>query len=373
MANETKLSHLINPEVMADMIEQKLTDALKFTPLCRIDNTLVGRPGDTVTLPRFKYIGSAQNVAELGAIPISELEATRKDVKVKKAGKGVVISDEAVLSAFGDPVGEIAKQLALAIADKVNADTLASLDQADLYFPVVNITADDVNNALVLMGEDFEGEKYLFIGPETYAYLRNSTNWIPQSELGADIKVKGVVGMVYGCYVVITNLITTRDKAYIVKPGALALFQKRDTQVETARDIVHKSTTFTADKHYVTYMYDSSKAIRMSTATMDTLTVEQLDAIDATENTTSISVKGYPTNLPYGWTAYYATKEDSAIAISTIAEFAPETTHSAFKDHVFEGTDAFDAANNKHFHVIYVDGAGYIRAAGSVKTVTAGP
>lgn len=368
MANETKLSHLINPEVMADMIEQKLTNALKFTPLCRIDNTLVGRPGDTVTLPRFKYIGSAQNVAELGAIPVSELEATRTDVKVKKAGRGVVISDEAVLSAFGDPVGEIAKQLALAIADRVNADTLASLDQADLYFPVVNITADDVNNALVLMGEDFEGEKYLFIGPETYAYLRNSTNWIPLSELGADIQIKGVVGMVYGCYVVITNLIRTRDKAYIVKPGALALYQKRDTQVETSRDIIHKSTTFTADKHYVTYMYDSSKAIRMSTATMDTITVEQLTNI--ADSKATLSVKGYPTNLPYGWTAYFAEKEQADIAITAIAEFAPDTTHSAFKDNVFEGADVFGATNNTYFHVIYVDGAGYIRAAGAVKTTT---
>ena len=48
----TKLSSLINPQVMADMIDRKLVDAMKFTPLCKVDNTLVGRPGDTVTLPQ---------------------------------------------------------------------------------------------------------------------------------------------------------------------------------------------------------------------------------------------------------------------------------------------------------------------------------
>ena len=49
MANETKLSSIINPEVLANMIEGKLVNAMKFTPLCKVDNTLVGQPGNTVT------------------------------------------------------------------------------------------------------------------------------------------------------------------------------------------------------------------------------------------------------------------------------------------------------------------------------------
>ncbi len=43
MANETRLSSIINPQVLADMIERKLVDEMKFTPLCKVDNTLVGR------------------------------------------------------------------------------------------------------------------------------------------------------------------------------------------------------------------------------------------------------------------------------------------------------------------------------------------
>ena len=38
---------------------------------------------------------------------------------------------------------------------------------------------------------------------------------------------------------------------------------KRETIIETDRDIINKSTVLTADKHYVAYLYDSSKAIKI--------------------------------------------------------------------------------------------------------------
>ena len=49
----TKLNNLVNPEVMADVIEKKLVDYMKFSPLATIDTTLQGRPGDTIKLPSF--------------------------------------------------------------------------------------------------------------------------------------------------------------------------------------------------------------------------------------------------------------------------------------------------------------------------------
>ena len=74
------------------------------------------------------------------------------------------ISDEAILSGYGDPVGEIGNQLIVSLASKVDGDVLALLTNATLIHPVVTVTPNEINNALVKMGEDFEGDKYLFVG-----------------------------------------------------------------------------------------------------------------------------------------------------------------------------------------------------------------
>lgn len=49
----TYLSSLFNPQVVADLIDVKLTDNMVFAPLARIDYTLQGRAGNTVTLPYY--------------------------------------------------------------------------------------------------------------------------------------------------------------------------------------------------------------------------------------------------------------------------------------------------------------------------------
>lgn len=47
----TMLSNLLDPQVVADLVDKKLIYNIRFAPLAEVDTTLVGRPGDTVTLP----------------------------------------------------------------------------------------------------------------------------------------------------------------------------------------------------------------------------------------------------------------------------------------------------------------------------------
>ena len=47
----TYLSALFNPQVVADIVDTELTDNMVFAPLARLDYTLQGRAGNTVTLP----------------------------------------------------------------------------------------------------------------------------------------------------------------------------------------------------------------------------------------------------------------------------------------------------------------------------------
>lgn len=265
----TYLSDLFSPEVIGQMINEKLFDAIKFAPLATVYDDLVGVPGSTVVLPYYNSIGDAEDVAEGADISITKLAEKTKKVTIKKAGKGVQLTDEAVLSGYGDPIGQATTQLAMSIASKVDNDFLASLNENTTH--VVNLTAkmtaDDIADALVEYGEDIDGEKVILVNPTAYATLRKANAWIPNTEMAANMIIRGTVGMVHGCQVVVTNRIKESSKVskfHIVKPGALALYAKRDVLVETDRDIVNKSTVITADKHYATYLRMPDYAIKIT-------------------------------------------------------------------------------------------------------------
>lgn len=272
---QTLLANLVNPEVLAPMIDKKLTDYMKFAPLATIDNTLVGQPGNTVTLPWFNYIGDAAVLAEGVSLTPSLLSTSTTSVTIEKVAKGVELTDEAILSGYGDPYGEAANQIAHAIANAVDNKVLSILKgiSGAMAYSTANSTTyptdTDITAALELFGEDIEdGQSVALVDPKVYTAMRSNVNsWVPASEIAAEIKVKGVVGQYQGCQVIVSNKLKRTaagaGEIFIVKPGALRIFLKRDTLVEADRDILKFTNVITASKHYAAYLYDASKAIRI--------------------------------------------------------------------------------------------------------------
>lgn len=264
-ANATKLAQLINPEVMGAFAERKLEAEFKFAPLAVVGHELQGQPGDTLTIPAWGYIGRAEDVEEGAPIPISKMGQTKVSVKVKKAGKGIELTDEAVLSGLGDAVGEGEKQLAESILDKVNKDCFDALMGATTLQHTTAVSnklnSDDLADALVHYKEDVHEGQVLFVSPKRYAELRKDPAWV--TVLAGEKFINGQVGEIMGCSVVVSNMMAD-DKALIVRAGALGLELKRETMIETDRDIIHKSTIVTIDKHYVAYLKDASKVIKIT-------------------------------------------------------------------------------------------------------------
>ena len=266
----TLLTNLVNPQVMADIIDKKLVDYMKFSPLATIDNTLEGRAGNTISLPSFQYIGDAATLNENTALTPAQLTASALEVTIHKIAQGVEISDEAILSGYGDPVGEIAKQLSIAIASQEDNEVLATLNGITgtmAHTTVADPTDTDITAALELFGEDIDGTKAVIVPPAVYTAMRSNTHtWVPASELAAGVAIRGVVGEYQGCQVMVSNKLKTSKNIYIVKPGALRIFIKRGTQVEADRNILKFTNVFTASKHFATYLYDASKAIKITKA-----------------------------------------------------------------------------------------------------------
>ena len=261
----TKLEKMINPQVLASMVDGELEFALKFTNLATVDNTLVGRPGNTVSLPAYKMIGEAVDVAEGEAIPVEALATEMENVTVKKAGKGIRITDEAILSGYGDPLGQAAKQLAKSIASKVDTDVMACLEGIGEEMTInKTLSAEVVSEALVKFGEDLEGQKVLLVSPAQLHTLKQDPTWLSVQELGKEALVEGAIGQIHGCDVVISNRVDGAN--YIVKPGAVAIYLKKDTSLETERIHNIRATELTVDKHYTVHLADVTKAIKITGA-----------------------------------------------------------------------------------------------------------
>ena len=273
-ANATKLADLVNPQVVADYIDAKLINAIRFSPLAHVDNTLVGRPGDEVTLPQYQFVGQATAVAEGADIPIAKLSQSIRKVKISKIGRAIEFTDEALLSGYDNDIAqEAAKQVLLAINDKVETDLIAKMaTDATLTHTIASGTSasDGIADALTQFGEDLDGQKVLVIPPAFYAQLRKSNLWIPNTEVGANALIRGTIGMIHGCQVVTSNRLIAGASdptyAYIVKPDALAIFMKRDTLVEFDRDIISETNYIKASKLFAPYVYDQSKLIKVEIA-----------------------------------------------------------------------------------------------------------
>lgn len=277
---QTKLAQMINPEVMADMVSAKLDKMIKFTPLAYVERMLAGQPGTTITVPKWEYSGDAKDVAEGEAITPDQLTTKKSTMTIKKAGKGIELTDEAVLSGYGDPIGQATHQIALAIANKVDNDLVEEAKKATQFVAEAPTTVDALDKALAVFADEEDARYVALINPEDAIALRKDTakEWVRGSEIGANIVVSGTFGEAHGVQIVRSKKVE-KGKGFLVKVsavetdtddvakyGAFVINLKRDVAIETDRDILKKTTVITGDEHYGVYLYDPSKVVKFGGA-----------------------------------------------------------------------------------------------------------
>ena len=276
----TKMENMINPEVMGDMIDAKIEAALKITPYAKVDTSLQGVPGDTKTVPSWNYIGDAEDVAEGESVTGTALTCGSKTFTIKKAMKQVKITQEAVNSGLGDPIGQAEKQLAMSIAGKVDKDVLAALLTS-------TVTSGDGSTQISYAGivdgvgkfdEEEITDKVMFIAPEQVTKLRKDSDFISADKYNNQVMMTGEIGMIAGVRIVPTRKIVEVDGIYtcpIVKLepenaeteytedelAAVTIFLKKDTQTDAEWIPGNQSHEITTAKYYGVALTNEAKVV----------------------------------------------------------------------------------------------------------------
>ena len=273
---QTKIAQMVNTEVLVDMVSAKLPKMIKFTPLAYVERELVGQPGNTVTVAKWVYSGDAKDITEGEAIVPDQLTTDKSTMTIKKAGKGVEVTDEALLSGYGDPLGQAAQQIALAIANKVDNDLIVEAKKATQFVAEAPTTGAALDKALAVFADEEDARYVALINPEDAIALRADTvkEWVRGSEIGANIVVSGTFGETHGVQIVRSKKVD-KGKGFLVKVsavetdtddvakyGAFVINLKRDVAIETDRDILKKTTVITGDEHYGVYLYDPTKVVK---------------------------------------------------------------------------------------------------------------
>lgn len=240
---QTKTTDLVLAQVIADGIKSNL-GKVKFTPVAftqDFSNTQAG----TIVVPTYKYIGDADIVAEGVAMDPTKMSQTSEEVKIKKAGKAVELTDEARRGAIGNPVAETEAQLTASVVGRIEADLAADLAKA------TQTATGNADYAGIIAGQAVFGDN----ADQPFVVFANPADMVG---FGADKTVReGNFNIVY----------TSKVEAgtfYLVQEGALGLYFADKVEVETDRDILSKTTVFAADALYATHLRDASKVVKVS-------------------------------------------------------------------------------------------------------------
>ena len=277
----TKMANMINPEVMGDMIDAKIEAMLKITPYAKVDTSLQGVAGDTKTVPSWNYIGDAVDVAEGAEVDLTAMTAGTKTFTIKKAMKAVGLTQEAVNSGLGNPIGQAEKQLAMSIAGKVDKDVLDAVLSSSITSGdgTAKISYAGIVDAVGVFDEEEITNKVMFVAPEQVATLRKDSDFISADKYDNNVMMTGEIGTIAGVHVIPSKKIKVGEGGIYSCPiikleasngdteytedelPAVTIFLKKDTQTDAEwmpRTQTHEITTA---KYYGVALTNEAKVV----------------------------------------------------------------------------------------------------------------
>ena len=235
----TNVTTLVNgdvfdPQVVSDMINAKVEKKAVMTGYVKVDNTLQGVAGSTITVPKWGYIGEAEDLEEGQEIDSSKLGFTTDQYTIKKIGKGAILTDEAQLSGYGNPMGTATTQIAMSISEKLDNDRVDVLIKShhicDASANILKYTA--IVDGVDVFGEEEESNKVILIHSKQKTQLRKDPDFISADKYQGGVAVTGSIGRIAGCEVVVSNKVPKFDTWYKIDASGKTIVETGATETQ---------------------------------------------------------------------------------------------------------------------------------------------
>jgi len=121
------------PKVWEDAVMAYFPKKLMFGAVAMQNNTLTQQPGTSINFPYFKTIGAASELLVTDDIVPDKMSDDSFSATVKEIGKGVAIRRGALMTSSQEQdviFGEIQRQIARVMAEKVDADLITEVNTA---------------------------------------------------------------------------------------------------------------------------------------------------------------------------------------------------------------------------------------------------
>lgn len=272
----TLSTDLYIPDVWADLAFEEFTGKAVVSQFALQDDSLAGKPGETVIFPKWMTLSDMADVAETDVLVPEKLTQSSSEATIKEAAKAVEFTDKAKLTGIGNVQDEAIRQFGLLAARKVDADLVAAAQatvaggityadgraavaSAPLTYStpattgVSKLPYAQLVAAIGQFGDTFDPDEFagLFVNPATWGSIMTDDQFISAAQMasGNQIVQRGQVGSILGVPVVVTSRVAT-GKTLLIKRNALGVMWKRRPLVEQDRDILARTTVVAQNMHY---------------------------------------------------------------------------------------------------------------------------
>lgn len=265
--------NVIVPDVYAQLVREKVAGKVKVAQCAENLGAIVDKEiGETITFPKWKYIGDAEDIAPGTAMSTVEMEQTNTTAEIKMiAAKGVKVYDYDNMTALGRALEEGASQQAESIARKLDTDLIAEALTSPFKKQISAknvITEEELLGALSLYGDDRDtADFHAIVCHSKFAtsfyrmdgFVKRDITYVAD---GNGIVTNGVIGSYMGIPVVLSDRLYDNTNAegflLFIKKGSLGYMPKENPFVETEREASKRCTNVYTSQIYAVKLTDEA-------------------------------------------------------------------------------------------------------------------